>query len=167
MARYEKVESEFQESVVKVNRVAKVVKGGKRFSFSALVVVGNGRGLVGAGLGKAAEVPDAIKKGTEDAKKNLVEVPLAGTTIPLEINVKLGAARIFMKPASQGTGVIAGGPVRAVVELAGIKDILTKCLGSKNAINIVYATIRGLKEIKAIMESSKTRGKITEETSKA
>ena len=155
--------SEFKEKVVNLGKVTKVVKGGRNFRWSALVVVGNENGQVGVGLGKAAEVTEAIRKGVEDAKKNIITVPMVGTTIPHEIVGKFGAGEVLLKPAAEGTGVIAGGPVRAVIELSGIRDIRTKSLRSNNPINMVRATIDALSSLTTVEKVAKLRGKSVDE----
>ena len=163
MARIDASKLDLQEKVVHIGRVSKTVKGGRIYKFAALVVVGDGNGTIGFGIGKAGEVPDAIRKGIEDAKKNMVKVSLKGTTIPHEIIGKFGAGEVLMKPAPQGTGVIAGGAVRAVLEVAGISDIRTKCLRSNNPCNVVTATFEGLKALRTVEEVAVVRGKDAKE----
>lgn len=163
MPRFEKQESDLQENVVFINRVAKVVKGGRRFSFAAVVVVGDGKGRVGAGLGKAAEVPEAIRKGVEDAKKNMINVALKNGTIPHESLGIYGAGKVIMSPAAEGTGIKAGGPVRAVLALAGVRNVLTKSLGSSNPINMVKATLDGMAKLENVQTVAALRGKTVDE----
>ena len=163
MQRYNREESEFKEKLVAVNRVTKVVKGGRNFRFSALIVIGDGKGRVGCGMGKAVEIPEAIRKGTEDAKKSMITVPLKGTTIPHEVIGKFGTGSVVLKPAPEGTGVIAGGPVRAVVETVGIKDIRAKALRSNNPCNVVRATLDGLAQLRNVDEVAVIRGKSEKE----
>ena len=162
MQRNEQV-SEFKEKLVAVNRVSKTVKGGRNMRFSALMVVGDENGRVGCGMGKAVEIPEAIRKGTEDAKKNMINVPLNGTTIPHEVVGVFGTARVKMLPAPEGTGVIAGGPVRDVLEACGIKNIVTKSIGSNNKINVVRATLEGLRQMRSAEQVAKLRGKTVED----
>ena len=161
--RFEKEPSEFKERLVAINRVAKVVKGGKNFRFTALMVVGNENGKVGVGLGKAAEIPEAVRKGVEDAKRHMIEVPIVGTTIPHQVEGKFGKGHVRMLPAEEGTGVIAGGPARAVLEMVGIRDIRTKSYGFNNPSNCVKATLNGLSQLRTAEQVAKLRGKTVEE----
>lgn len=161
--KFEKEVSEYKERLVYINRVAKVVKGGKNFRFTALMVVGNEKGKVGVGLGKAVEIPEAVRKGVEDAKRHMIEIPLVGTSIPNEVEGKFGKGHVRMLPAEEGTGVIAGGPVRAVLEMAGIKDIRTKSYGSNNPSNCVKATLDGLSQLRTVEQIAALRGKSVDE----
>lgn len=161
--KFDKEPSEYKERLVAINRVAKVVKGGKNFRFTALMVVGNENGKVGVGLGKAVEIPEAVRKGTEDAKRHMIEVPIVGTTIPHQVEGKFGKGHVRMLPAEEGTGVIAGGPVRAVLEMVGIHDIRTKSYGSNNPSNCVKATLDGLSQLRTAEQVAKLRGKTVEE----
>ena len=161
--KFQKEPSEYKERLVSINRVAKVVKGGKNFRFTALMVVGNEKGKVGVGLGKAVEIPEAVRKGVEDAKRHMIEVPIVGTTIPHQVEGKFGKGHVRMLPAEEGTGVIAGGPARAVLEMAGIRDIRTKSFGSNNPSNCVKATINGLTQLRTAEQVAKLRGKTVEE----
>ena len=161
--RFDKEPAEFKERLVSINRVAKVVKGGKNFRFTALMVVGNEKGKVGVGLGKAAEIPEAVRKGVEDAKRHMVDVPIVGTTIPHAVEGRFGKGHVRMLPAEEGTGVIAGGPARAVLEMVGIRDIRTKSYGSNNPSNCVKATIEGLSQLRTVEQIAKARGKYVEE----
>ena len=161
--RFEQEAPEFKERLVSINRVAKVVKGGPNFRFSALMVVGNENGKVGIGMGKAAEIPEAVRKGIEDAKRHMIEVPLVGTTIPHQVEGRFSKGHVRMLPAEEGTGVIAGGPARAVLEMAGIKDIRTKSYGSNNPANCVKATLDGLKQLRTVEQIARLRGKTVSE----
>ena len=161
--RYEKEPPEFKERLVSINRVAKVVKGGKNFRFTALMVIGNEKGKVGVGLGKAVEIPEAVRKGVEDAKRHMIEVPIVGTTIPHQVEGKFGKGHVRMLPAEEGAGVIAGGPARAVLEMAGIRDIRTKSFGSNNPGNCVKATLNGLSQLRTAEQIAKLRGKTVED----
>jgi small subunit ribosomal protein S5 len=163
MARIERSLSEYEEKLVQVNRVAKVVKGGRRFNFSSVVVVGDGRGTVGAGTGKASEVPESIRKAGEDAKKHMIRVPMVGSTIPHEVKVSYGASTVLLKPAAPGTGVIAGGGVRAVLEAAGVKDVLSKSLGNNNPVNLVRATLLALSKLHSVEQEAQRRGMTQDE----
>jgi len=161
--RFEKEPSEFKERLVSINRVAKVVKGGKNFRFTALMVIGNEKGKVGVGLGKAVEIPEAVRKGVEDAKRHIIEIPIVGTTIPHQVDGRFGKGHVRMLPAEEGTGVIAGGPARAVLEMAGIRDIRTKSFGSNNPGNCVKATLNGLSQLRTAEQVAALRGKTVEE----